>query len=98
MIPQHNGNKAGILSAYSDMLLNEAVGASAKKIHSAVVSFLNKNKADVKDMKKAMKTADSILKSGTDDVDWINSVATLGNYLKDSKKYEKDLEKILDMI
>ena len=97
MIPQHNGNKANIRNAYMDMLLNESSNVHKKNIQKKLTDFIKKNKSNFNDVKGAMKIVDTISKV-SEDVDIIGLIADLSNTMKDSQKYQKELDKIIDMV
>jgi menaquinone-dependent protoporphyrinogen IX oxidase len=96
MIPQNLGHKADYMKAYRNMLLNETV--DTKKLHKDVEAYINKHKADVKDMALAKKFIKILANKDADDLDMINAIASLSNVFKDAKKHQDDIEKFLDRL
>jgi hypothetical protein len=76
------------------MILNES--SSSKSLHKEVSAYIEKHKGDLLNYKDAMKEVKDLKK--TDELDLINTIATLSNMWKDQKKHAKQFEKFLDMV
>lgn len=97
MIIQRDEHRADVRNAYQHMVMQEASDNHKKKIHKATVDFIKKNKAEFKDFNGAMKVANTI-PSMSEESDIISVIADLSNLMKDSKKHETSLDKIIDMV
>ena len=97
MLIQRNEHKADISNAYANMLIQESADAQHKKLNNAVGSFINKNKSAFKDLKGAMKIVSDI-KAHEWDIGIAGLIADLSNTMKDSSKFQDELNNIIDMV
>lgn len=97
MLIQRNETRADVRNAYNNMLLQEANEAEHKKLNKAVDSFIKKNKSAFKDLKGAMKIATDI-KTHEWNIEIAGLIADLSNTMKDSSKFQDELDNIIDMV
>ena len=98
MIPQNTKYKRCYDIAFAEMMMLEQKNSNISAIVKHLTTFIDKNKSEFSDVKAAKDIVKSIKTKNLDSTEIIGLIADLSNTIKDSSKFEKELEKVIDMV
>jgi hypothetical protein len=101
MLLDSNRDKERYKKAYLDMLVSEKMVLGRKKeIRNKLIELINKNLTEFKTKKDsdlAIKLSDEV-EEQEDPIDILNIISDISNLFKSSKKFNKDLEEIIQLV